>query len=572
LWTAARDIVFGDAPELTAVAATLGVAHPPGYPLWTMLGHLFTLLPIGSLPFRVSVFTAVAAVGAVAVVYVTAWRLARSVVAATCAAAMLAIVPVFWTWSVLPEVFSLGALLGAGLIALLLVWHVERRPRWLIGASLVGGLGMANQQTIALLAPAALYLMWIHRRDLSASVLARATLAFLAGLLPYAYLPLAASRDPLWSWSDISSAGDLAAHVLRTSFGTGQLVGNAFLQGGSAVDRLVLFARSFNVAEAVLAAAGAAALYRRDRMAFWTVAIAFLLAGPAFVAYANVRVDLPVTQAALERFFLLPHVVAAPLVAVGMTSIAEWLRPRGAGARMEAAVAAPALAIAIAVAALSFGSIDQGSDRTARNFGDDILKTARRGHVLLANGDAAMMTTAYLSTIEGLRPDVTVVQTPLLMQEWYVRQLRRRHPALVLRAPRYDGTAGTMRDLVEPNGRERFDIAGGLLDDSLARTYGMYRRGLVEELRPLGEPLTAEALAAVNEELLRTYRIPNRSAIAGKPWDVLVLADYAFIAYDVAQAFERQRAYPPAREWYERALAIDPDLVEARTALAKLPR
>jgi hypothetical protein len=339
------------------------------------------------------------------------------------------------------------------------------------------------------------------------------------------------------------------------------------------LDRLVLFARSFNVAEAVLVAVGAATLYRRDRVAFWTIAIAFLLAGPAFVAYANVRVDLPVTQAALERFFLLPHVVAAPLVALGVTATAAWLRPRGvAGARIEAAVTTPALALAVAIAALSFGAIDQSGDRTARGFGEDILKTARAGHVLLANGDAAMMTTAYLSTIEGLRPDVTVVQTPLLMQDWYVRQLRRRHPEIVLRAARFDGTTTTMRDLVEPNGRERFDVAGGLNDDSLARTYGMYRRGLIEELRPLGEPVSADAIAAVNDELLRSYRVPAVAAIAGKPWDRLVLLDYGFIAYDVAQAFERQRAYPQAREWYLRALAIDPDLVEARTALAKLPR
>ena len=52
--TAARDIVVGDTPELITAAVTLGVAHPPGYPLFTMLGHLFTLLPFGSIPFRVN--------------------------------------------------------------------------------------------------------------------------------------------------------------------------------------------------------------------------------------------------------------------------------------------------------------------------------------------------------------------------------------------------------------------------------------------------------------------------------------------------------------------------------------
>ena len=50
--TAARDLVLGDTPELMTAAATLGVAHPPGYPLFTMLGHLFSLLPFGAVPLR----------------------------------------------------------------------------------------------------------------------------------------------------------------------------------------------------------------------------------------------------------------------------------------------------------------------------------------------------------------------------------------------------------------------------------------------------------------------------------------------------------------------------------------
>src|SRR5437773_9061788 len=52
--TAARDIVVGDSPELTMAAVTLGVAHPPGYPSFTMLGHLFSLLPLGPIPFRIN--------------------------------------------------------------------------------------------------------------------------------------------------------------------------------------------------------------------------------------------------------------------------------------------------------------------------------------------------------------------------------------------------------------------------------------------------------------------------------------------------------------------------------------
>src|ERR1041385_4075226 len=84
--TAARDIVVGDSPEFVITAATLGVPHSPGYPLFTMLGHLFSLLPVGPLPFRVNLFSVVCDAVAVGVVFLTAFRLSRSRLAAAMAA------------------------------------------------------------------------------------------------------------------------------------------------------------------------------------------------------------------------------------------------------------------------------------------------------------------------------------------------------------------------------------------------------------------------------------------------------------------------------------------------------
>src|SRR2546421_10948545 len=76
--TAARDIVVGDSPELITAAATLGVAHEPGYPLFTMLGHLFSLFPFGSIPFRINLLSVVCHALTVGVIYLTAHRLTRS--------------------------------------------------------------------------------------------------------------------------------------------------------------------------------------------------------------------------------------------------------------------------------------------------------------------------------------------------------------------------------------------------------------------------------------------------------------------------------------------------------------
>ena len=46
LFTLAPSVVQIDSGELATVQATLGIAHPTGYPLFTMIGYLFSLIPL----------------------------------------------------------------------------------------------------------------------------------------------------------------------------------------------------------------------------------------------------------------------------------------------------------------------------------------------------------------------------------------------------------------------------------------------------------------------------------------------------------------------------------------------
>src|SRR5262245_49257166 len=80
----------GDTAEFQRVLPTLGVAHPTGYPLYTILGWLWTRLPIGTPAWRVSLFSAVAAALAVGVVYLVARAIGQMRAVAAAAALALA--------------------------------------------------------------------------------------------------------------------------------------------------------------------------------------------------------------------------------------------------------------------------------------------------------------------------------------------------------------------------------------------------------------------------------------------------------------------------------------------------
>src|SRR5579862_67053 len=88
---ACRDVMFGDGPELTAAAVMGGVAHPPGYPLWIVLGHLAAQLPIGPPAFRVNLTASLYQALAAGLVFASAFVLTRRIFAALFAALLLSL-------------------------------------------------------------------------------------------------------------------------------------------------------------------------------------------------------------------------------------------------------------------------------------------------------------------------------------------------------------------------------------------------------------------------------------------------------------------------------------------------
>lgn len=586
--TAARDIVYGDSPELTAVALSFGVAHPPGYPVFTSVGWLFGQIPSGPPPFRIALFSAACHAATVGVVYVTALRLTRSVVAGAAAAAALATAPLFWHASLIPEVFPLNDLLAATTLLLVALWHERPARRWLlVGAALAAGLGMADQQTIILLAPAILYVLARRAAALLRDpLLVRdAAVALALGLTPYLVLLVAAARHPVWSWGDLQGPGDLLAHIVRSSYGTTSLLVGAKFQGGSPADRVLALLGSFDPLQWLLLAVGAAYAWRVRRWYVVYLGIAFLVTGPAFALYSNADLKDETTRAVLERFFLMPMTVVAPLAGFAVVAVADLSRriPRRLPAELAAGLVA--VAAALAFVPLSYAQVDESGDHAARTFAMDILDTLKPGTLFLAGGDAVIYPIWYLQTMEGARADVTVVAHTLVTAEWYVRELRREHPELSLREVRYGPGGAPFRGMVDASaGRRPISAIGDLPDDSTKGVYWFYSRGLVYDVLTLNESIPLDQMASDTDAILARYH-PPQDDLAGpfRAWQRGTLADYGLAAYRVGHEYETtgdsfttrdparaNELHAMAKDWYRRALALDPTLAEARQGLSRV--
>ena len=574
--TAARDIVVGDTPELITAAVTLGVAHAPGYPLFTMLGHLFSVLPLGPIPFRVNLLSVVCNSLAIGVVYLTAAHLTRSRVTAMVAALALAVNPTFWEWSLVAEVFPLNNLLASVLISLLILWHEQPQRTLLIGAFFVAGLALTNHQTIVLLAPAFCFLLWRERAILRAQprIFLIGIVAFAIGLSPYAYILWASAHHPAYNWGNVSSFRDCIGLIARRSYGATRLVNTPGYTGGPPWPRLAALFVSFGWLAGILICAGAIEAYRSRRWYFWFSLIAFVLAGPFFVWITNLNLaSAPASLFVLQRFFLLSHVILAPLMAFGVLLIARLmarLRPSMSILALRLTAAACLIAFSVSVV-MNYRHLNQSRNFIARRFGEDVFALARPHSILLVTGDGFAFPLIYLQKVEDLRPDTTLVVLPMLFGDWYARQLRARYPDLVIPFDRYDRTAKNLKALVEANPGRTFGFAGTLGDDrSLDLDYWPYQQGLLTLIMPISQDVSLERLVSENEQLFSRCHPPTTGTARMSTFEADIISIYTFPALRLGDLCERAGLKEEAKRWYQRAIAINPQFWQARDGLARL--
>src|SRR6266487_6586127 len=137
-WTLAPTVTLTDSGELIVVARGLGIAHPPGVPLWIILAHLASLVPFGNIAVRINFSSALFAALAcamltlvVAELIITASYLATAkrrmrgtnnteevgvthlMVAAPALGAglLMAFSRTLWSYATITEVYALNALL-----------------------------------------------------------------------------------------------------------------------------------------------------------------------------------------------------------------------------------------------------------------------------------------------------------------------------------------------------------------------------------------------------------------------------------------------------------------------------
>lgn len=421
---AAPGVTFEDSGQLAAAAVSWGVPHPPGYPVWMLvaapLSSLAALLGLDPAGVLVGLST-VCAAGAAAVLGAVAAALGASLPVAAAAGLIVLAAPTFTSQALIVEVYALAAAIQAALLAAALVG----RPRPLL-VGLLAGLGLAAHASTLLLAPLAIY---GAVRGGGWRGLPRAAAGGALGLASFAWVPLAALREPALNWGGASTADRLIDHLSRR-----QYVG-----AGGELGPRILFALEQALTQwpavALVAVVAAPLLVGRHGRLAAVVATAVglswsLVAGVAALPY---DVSPEALRYRVAPLFIPSLLIASVSFGLALIGLERWIGTRTRRAPWLAAGLGAATAF-VPMPSLHSDSTHMaaadGADRYLRTTleacpPDAIVVCSRLGYT-----DVLSFPLLYGQIGLGLRPDVVVLDRALLPSPWYREQLARRLPEI----------------------------------------------------------------------------------------------------------------------------------------------
>jgi len=472
LTTLAPSVVEIDAGELATVQTTLGIAHPTGYPLFTMLGHLFSLIPFGfSKIYQLNLLTAVwCSLGIMIFVYTSKVILDnidvfktkkevirpkkekgkkqkketfakpakenteiipddKKILAVVFGGLILAFDKTYWMQGTSVEVYSLQLFLFNLIILFLIKAYAAKDSLdgikffnpWLIFAFTLA-LGFSNHMTTLFILPGVAYLFFnkygFNKKSFIRIIIMLA-LFIPVLVLMYSYLPIRASQNPLMNWGNPTTLAKIFRHVsgeqyqvwLFSSFDSAQKQFSYFISNISSEFWVSLF----------IAGVGIVTSFFTARKIFVFLTITFLFTIGYSINY-NIH--------DIDSYFLLSYVSLGFFSVFGTFQLLSYLKKIKGHPYLT-----PSLLIAVFIiveAYFNYGTVNQSGVYTFEDYTKAVLGSVDRHPVVFTyEWDYLVSPSCYFQLVENYRRDVTVVDKELLRRSWYYHQLNTVHPALL---------------------------------------------------------------------------------------------------------------------------------------------
>ena len=434
--TLAPSVTFIDSGELATVAAKLGVAHPTGYPLFTIIGNVFTRLPFGDEVFRLNLMCAVFSSLSIMVFFnlllmlatrivdsMKIVRVSETVLINLCLAGslILAFSRTFWDTANAIEVYSLHTLLIITSLYLILKASGEisdsgslTNDRYWLAFAFVLGLSFTNHLSTVFLSVGCLYLYFASNgfNELSLKRILYMAIPFLLGLSVYAYIIVRADNNVI-SWGNPHNFENFWRHFTGKQFSVWMF--SSFENAGK---QFSYFTKSFPMEYIVfpllLAIPGLLLLFKEAKRTFYFTLLLFVFC----ILYA-INYDIY----DIDSYFLLAFIVAGIWISMGMLWIIVKLKDN------LNTIGYAFLLIPVLPLILNFEKADESKNYFVDDYTNNVFKSAEQNAIIMSTQwDFWISSSIYQQFVRNIRPDIAVIDKELLRKSWYFDYLKKHYP------------------------------------------------------------------------------------------------------------------------------------------------
>lgn len=411
-------VSFFDSGELISSSSSLGISHPPGYSLYIILSHPFKYIPISSLPFKISLFSAVFGSLCCLNLYLIAMKVFdkydNKEFLSLGSSLAFALSFTHWSQSVVAEVYSLSTFIISLAILLCFKYKGTQKRQYLYLSCFLVGLGIVAHYTALVIIPVIIYFAYKQEKHILFDFrqLSLGIFFILLGLTTLFHLPFRAWQTNALVWGDPQYLSQFLWVILREGYkvpGPERSLSLFFEQMKS----FNLY-REFGVLTLFLIIFGFIVSVKKIKDYLFVTLIFLLILNVGVVLYGN---PIPENIFLLESFHTPGYLILSLYVGSALNEIALIFEK----AKIKKIYTTVTVAIMLFVSMIyyNFKKNDWSDYYIAYDYAKNVLKSAERNSVLLTWGDSGAFPLWYLQRVEKYRTDVALVHTPHIDAYWY---------------------------------------------------------------------------------------------------------------------------------------------------------
>jgi len=441
LLTLSPSLSFIDSGELATVCYTLGIAHPTGYPIYTLIGRTFSLLPLGTPIYRLNLLSLFFICFANLILFFLFLNILEILFPGIkknlrqylsfLTALVFSFTPTLWSQATSNEVYALNFLLTLLLIYILILQINLRAQDKPIKSEKLSylffflyGLSFGNHLSTLLLLPGFFFLLFvIYRKSLfRGKRLFTFLLFFVLGLSIYFYLPIRSSCNPILNWGDPSSFSNLKRHISGWQYRVWMFSQSSQMLWDNLRNYIHIFYAQFPFYLLPWMFLGFVTILKKN---FWLSL--FLLLIFLFTIFYGINYEIQ----DIDPYFLPSFLVASIWMGCGMVFTFELVYRK---MKNLFSIKVVLLFIFTLLPLLNllknYSKQDLSKNYFAYDYAENVLRSVKKDPIILTKIWDHYSPWLYLRFVEGKRPDVRFLDTELLRRSWYLNYLEANYPEL----------------------------------------------------------------------------------------------------------------------------------------------